>query len=201
MHDRTRIRALPQFRDRHHILEDKVFDMIGKICSIRASFGAASTSARKWTTGASRGSLHAFAGKFSAVEEERRQIIARYAAGELTAEAYIAANRALDERQERLTGKKAQLIAAMRFPTTRTCERQHSAILRNSNARLQACIDFDTKRQFLMDHVAASDLQPLQDHGNGFRAGPTTVRRNHLEVSDRGRDQQMGSPRERIANE
>jgi hypothetical protein len=94
------------------------------------------------------------AAKFSALEDERRRIIARYAAGQMTGEEYIAANCALDEKQERLTRKKAELVAAMRFP-------QHEDFVDASirqfcatgNARLQACIDFDEKRQFLKDHV------------------------------------------------
>jgi hypothetical protein len=43
------------------------------------------------------------AGYFSALEAEQ-----------MTGEAYIAANRALDGKQERLTRKKAKLVAAMR---------------------------------------------------------------------------------------
>jgi hypothetical protein len=69
-------------------------------------------------------------------------------------EEYIAANRALDKDLDRLTRRKAELAAALRSP-------QHEDLLdasirqfcASANARFQACADFDTERQFLVDHL------------------------------------------------
>ena len=72
----------------------------------------------------------------------------------MTGGEYIAANRALDERLERLVRAKAKLVTALR-PTHQegfvdASIRQFCA---TAKARLQACPDFDANRRFLVDHV------------------------------------------------
>jgi hypothetical protein len=72
----------------------------------------------------------------------------------MTGDEYISANRALDERLERLAREKAKLAALLRSPQQEdfvdASVRQFCA---SANARLQACADFDDKRQFLVGHV------------------------------------------------
>jgi hypothetical protein len=53
------------------------------------------------------------ASKISALDQERRQMIDRYAADQMTGEEYVAANRALDQKLEKLVRKKAKLAAAL----------------------------------------------------------------------------------------
>jgi hypothetical protein len=81
-------------------------------------------------------------------------MIGRYAADQMTGEDYICANRALEEKLERLVREKAKLAAALRSPQQEdfvdTSIRQFCA---TAKARLQACGDFDGKRQFLQGHV------------------------------------------------
>ncbi len=154
MHDRTQIERCRNSEIGTHILEGKVFEMIRQIMLDPGKLQGCIDIGSELDDRSIARELARVAAKFSALEDERRRIIGRYAAGQMTGEEYIAANRALDERQERLTGKKAWLIAAMRFP-------QHEDFVDASirqfcatgNARLQACTDFDEKRQFLMDHV------------------------------------------------
>ena len=154
MHDRTQIERCRNSEIGTHILEGKVFEMIRQIMLDPGKLQDCIDIGSELDDRSIARELARVAAKFSALEDERRQIIGRYAAEQMTGEEYIAANRALDERQERLTGKKAWLIAAMRFP-------QHEDFVDASirqfcatgNARLQACPDFDTKRQFLRDHV------------------------------------------------
>jgi hypothetical protein len=72
----------------------------------------------------------------------------------MTGDEYIAANRALDERLERLVRAKVKLVTALR-PTHHedfvdASVRQFCA---TAKARLQACSDFDANRRFLVDHV------------------------------------------------
>ena len=72
----------------------------------------------------------------------------------MTGDEYIAANRALDERLERLVRAKAKLVTALR-PTHHedfvdASVRQFCA---TAKARLQACSDFDANRHFLVDHI------------------------------------------------
>jgi hypothetical protein len=92
--------------------------------------------------------------KIGALDQERRELISRYAADQMTGDQYIAANRALDEKLERLVRGKAKLAKALR-PTHQedfvdASVRQFCA---TAKARLQACSDFDANRRFLVDHV------------------------------------------------
>jgi hypothetical protein len=94
------------------------------------------------------------AGKLGALEGERRSIINRYAAEELSANEYFASNRALDRDQERLMREKAELVASLRSPQQ---EGFVDASLRQfcaaANARWHACTDDDATRQFLVSYV------------------------------------------------
>jgi hypothetical protein len=66
----------------------------------------------------------------------------------------IAANRALDDKLERLVRAKVKLVTALR-PTHH--EDFVDASIRHfcatAKARLQTSSDFDAKRQFLVDHI------------------------------------------------
>jgi len=92
--------------------------------------------------------------KIGALDNERRELISKYAADQMTGDDYIAANRALDEKLERLVRAKAKLAMAL-LPTHHedfvdASIRQFCA---TAKARLQACADFDANRQFLVDHI------------------------------------------------
>jgi hypothetical protein len=98
--------------------------------------------------------LASVAQKIGALDQDRRELISRYAADQMTGDEYIAANRALDERLERLVRAKAKLVTALR-PTHHedfvdASIRQFCA---TAKARLQACADFDANRRFLVAHV------------------------------------------------
>jgi hypothetical protein len=88
------------------------------------------------------------------LDQERRGLIERYAADQIRGDEYISANRALDEKLERLVREKAKLAAALRSPQQEdfvdASIRQFCA---NANARWLDCADFDANRQFLRDHV------------------------------------------------
>jgi hypothetical protein len=98
--------------------------------------------------------LARIAGHIKGLDDERRRIIGLHAAENMAGEEYIAANRVLDRDLERLARRKAELVAALRSPQHEDFVdagiRQFCA---SANARLQACVDFDAKRQFLVDHV------------------------------------------------
>ena len=117
------------------------------------SCAAASTPAGDQTIRASRGSCPHCRG-VRALDEERRRLINRYATEQMAGEAYIAANRALDRDLELLTREKAELVAALRSPQHEdfvdASIRQFCA---SARARLEACADFEAKRQFLLGHL------------------------------------------------
>ena len=140
--------------DAAHILEGKVFEMIresmldpGKLHS------CIDTGGRLDDQSVARGPARV-AGEIRTVDEERRRIIGRYAAEQIAGDEYIAADHALDRDLERLTRKKAELVAALRSPLHEdfvdASGRQFCASAREC---FQACADFDANRQFLLGHV------------------------------------------------
>jgi site-specific DNA recombinase len=153
-HDRTQIDRCTNSESSTHILEGHVFEMIretmldpGKLrgCVEHGAGLDDQSTARELTS---------VAKKIGALDHERRELISRYAADQMTGEEYIAANRALDEKLERLVRAKAKLVTALR-PTHHedfvdASIRQFCA---TAKARLQACSDFDANRHFLVDHV------------------------------------------------
>jgi hypothetical protein len=154
MHDRTRIERCRNPEIGTHILEGKVFELIRETMLSPAKLrGCIDTGGRLDNRSIAR-ELARVAGEIRALDEERRQLINRYAAKQMAGDEYITANRALDSDLERLTREKAELVAAMRSP-------QHEdfvdASIRHfcasARARLEASADFDAKRQFLLGHI------------------------------------------------
>jgi hypothetical protein len=152
-HDRAQIERCRNSEISTHILEGHVFEMIretmldpGKLrgcVETNAGIDDKST-ARELTV----------AQKIGALDLERRQLIDQYAADPMTGDKYIAANRALDEKLERLVRAKTKLVTALR-PTNHEAfvDASIRQFCATAKARLQACSDFDANRHFLLDHV------------------------------------------------
>jgi hypothetical protein len=153
MHDRTRIERCRNSEIGTHILEGKVFELIREIMLDPRLRGCIDTGGRLDDQSIAR-ELARMAGEIRALDEERRRLIGRYAAEQMTGDEYVAANRALDRDLERLTREKAELVAALRSPQHEdfvdASVRQFCA---SARARFQECADFDAKRQFLLGHV------------------------------------------------
>jgi hypothetical protein len=154
MHDRSRIERCRNPQISTHILEGKVFELIRETMVDHAKLrGCISDDAGLDDRGIAR-ELTRIAAHIKGLDDERRRLIGLYAAEQMAGEEYIAANRALDRDMERLKARKAELAAALRSP-------QHEDFVdasvrhfcASASARLQACTDFDAKRQFLVDHV------------------------------------------------
>jgi site-specific DNA recombinase len=153
-HDRTQIERCTNSEISTHILEGHVFGMIqetmldpGKLRGcVESGAGADDRSTAK--------ELTRVAQKIGGLDYDRRELISRYAADQMTGDEYIAANRALDEKLERLVRAKAKLVTALR-PTHHedfvdASIRQFCA---TAKARFQACSDFHANRRFLVDHI------------------------------------------------
>jgi site-specific DNA recombinase len=154
MHDRTRIERCRNSEIGTHILEGKVFELIREIMLDPAKLrGCIDTGGHLDDQSIAR-KLARVAGEVRALDQERRRLIDRYAAEQMAGEVYIAANRALDRDLERLTREKAELVASLQSPQHEdfvdASIRQFCA---SARARVQACADFDAKRQFLVEHV------------------------------------------------
>jgi site-specific DNA recombinase len=154
MHDRTRIERCRNSQISTHILEGKVFEMIREVMLDTATLRRCTDSGAELDDQSIARELARIAGHIKGLDGERRRIIGLYAAEQMAGEEYIAANRVLDRDLERLARRKAELVAALRSPQHEdfvdASIRQFCA---SANARLQACADFDAKRQFVMDHV------------------------------------------------
>jgi len=135
-----------------HILEGHVFERSGRRCSILEN--SRLRRGRRWNRRQGTARAPRVARKIGALDHDRRELISRHAADELTGDEYIAANRALDERLERLVRAKDKLVTALR--TTHQEDFVDASVRQfcaTANARLQACSGFDTNRQFLVDHI------------------------------------------------
>jgi hypothetical protein len=153
-HDLTQIERCRNSEVGTHILEGKVFEMIREIMIDPGKLRGCLDGDRRGDRTTAR-ELARVAKKISALDEDRRQMIDKYAADQMTGEEYIAANRALDQKLERLVREKAKLAAALRSSQHEdfvdASVRQFCA---TANARSQACnTDSDANRQFLLDHV------------------------------------------------
>ncbi len=154
MHDRTRIERCRNSQIGTHILEGKVFEMIREIMLDPAKLRGCVENVAGLDDRSAARELARVARKIGALDQERRQMIDRYAADQMTGDAYISANRALDEKLERLVRQKAKLATALRSPQQEdfvdASIRQFCA---TAKARLQASSDFDSRRQFLQGHI------------------------------------------------
>ena len=172
MHDRTRIERCRNSEIGTHILEGKVFELIREIMLDPAKLRSCIETGGRLDDRSIARELARVAGAISALDEKRRHLINRYAAEQMTGEAYITANRALDSDLKRLTREKTELVAALQSPQHEdfvdASVRQFCA---SAKARFQACADFDAQRQFLVDHVE----RVIYDHYKVTIAGSVPV--------------------------
>ena len=152
-HDLTQINKCRNVNIGTHILEGKVFEMIRDIMinpgKLRRCIDGGGSDDRSTAQ-----QLERITSKIGALDQERRQMIDKYAADQMSGEDYIAANRALDQKLEKLVRGKAKLAASLRSS-------QHEEFVDASirqfcataKARLHECADFDANREFLLDHV------------------------------------------------
>jgi site-specific DNA recombinase len=153
-HDRKQIKRCPNSAISTHILERKVFEMIREVMFDPARLRRCIDSGEGVDDQRTARELARIAGQIKVLDDERRRIIDLYAAEKMAGDEYITANRALDKDLERLIRAKAELAAALRSS-------QHEYFVDASirqfcasvGARFHASTDFDTKRQFLVDHV------------------------------------------------
>jgi site-specific DNA recombinase len=153
-HDRTQIERCTNSAISTHILERQVFEMIRETMLDPGRLRGCIESGAGMDDQSTAREFTRVAGKIGALDQERRQLISRYAADQMTNDEYITANRALDEKLGRLQRTKAKLAAAAQSAQHEefvdASVRQFCA---TAKARLQACTDFDANRQFLIAHV------------------------------------------------
>jgi len=154
-----------------HILEGKVFELLSETMTDPGKLRGCMTERKTDSAGTTK-ALHRIAKKIGALDDERRQLNYQYAADQMSGNDFIAASRCLDAQLERLVLEKAKLAAALRSPEHEdfvdASVRQFCA---NAKARLQACIDDDDRRTFLVHHVECV----IYDHYNVTVIGSVPV--------------------------
>jgi len=138
------------------VLEEKVFELIREFMldprELRRCFRFTALADGDDQQRAKR-ELASIAARIEEIGNERRRMIELYASDEVARDAYINANMALDKELDELKQKKAA-IAQMRPPNG--FEELDEAIRQfcdRASTRLERCTDFDTRRQFLVDHI------------------------------------------------
>jgi hypothetical protein len=136
-----------------HILEGKVFELIAETMTDSGKLRGCISESMTGSGGTTK-ALHRIAKKIGDLDDQRRQLNYRNAAGEISGDEFVTASRVLDEKLVCLMLEKSKLAAALRSPAHEdfvdASVRQFCA---NAKARLQACADEDAKRSFLIDHV------------------------------------------------
>jgi hypothetical protein len=97
--------------------------------------------------------LRTFDKRIEEIEAERRRIISLYATGELAKDAYINASTALDHALAPLQRNTAALGATQHLNKRTEIDVRIRQFCERARVRLEFCIDFDTRRQFLLDHI------------------------------------------------
>jgi hypothetical protein len=97
--------------------------------------------------------LTTFDTRMKELDAERRRLINLYATGELDKDAYINASAALDRELEVLQRTKAALGATQSLNKRAEMDVRIRQFCEQARARFERCIDFDTRRQFLRDHI------------------------------------------------
>jgi site-specific DNA recombinase len=153
-HDRTQIQRCSNSVISTHILEGKVFEMIRETMLDPAKLRGCIENGAGLDDRSTARELAKVAGKISGVEQDRRQLIDRYAADQMSGDEYIEASRAFDEKLQQLVRAKAKLAAAARSALYEDfVDANVRQFCATAKARLQTCTDFDANRQFLIDHV------------------------------------------------
>jgi hypothetical protein len=97
--------------------------------------------------------LGRIAARIEEIGGERRRMFELYASDQLTRDAYINRNIALDKELDQLKRQKAAIAEAQSPSGFEDVDDAIRQFCDRAATRLERCADFDTKRQFLVDHI------------------------------------------------
>jgi hypothetical protein len=87
------------------------------------------------------------------VDEQKKRVIDLYVSDNLSEEAYINENIALDKELHRLKSKKAEFISKLPPIHKDSIDLSIRHFCDTARVRVGTCFNFETKRQFLLDYV------------------------------------------------
>jgi site-specific DNA recombinase len=155
-HSRYRLDRCHNSEIATHLLEDKIFELIREFIleprKLRTCFKFTAIADSDDQQEARRG-VARIAARIEETGTERRRMFERYASDQLPRVAYINANVALDSELEQLKQKKAAIAEAQPLNRFEELDEAIRQFCDRVAMRLERCTDFDTKRQFLVDHI------------------------------------------------
>jgi site-specific DNA recombinase len=156
MHSRKLIDRCRNSEIATHLLEDNVFEMIRNFMldpsKLRGCIKLTEDSDKEDGQSIGR-QLARVAARIKAVEEEKRRLIELYAAAQMPKDEYVKANIALDDELDGVKSEKAKLDKMRPRDESEAAEVAIRRFSESAQSRFEACVDFDTKRQFLLEHI------------------------------------------------
>jgi hypothetical protein len=133
-----------------HILEGKVFDIIRETILNPLKL-TQRVGDRAMVDDRRTKRLAELAQELETIEDERLVVARDFSANRLLGQDYIARNVALDERVEKVTREKDELKKEGRADDDLKMSIVHFCT--SARAKFEMCSDFDSKRQFLVEHI------------------------------------------------
>jgi hypothetical protein len=139
-----------------HLLEDKVFELIRDNVldepRLREHIELLKTAAQPDHPPIETALLR-IARELREIDEQKRLSIDMYVAGRSSEEVYVNENVALDKRRHQLELRKVQLVKGIPVLHQKSIDAAIRQFCQTARARFEKAVDFDAKRQFLLDHV------------------------------------------------
>jgi site-specific DNA recombinase len=155
-HARDRIERCRNPEIATHLLEDKVFELIRDVMldplKLRGAMAETEDNGRGGRRHFER-RLAKIVASVAAIEEQKRHLIELYASDHLAEAEYVAQNVALDGELDRLNCEKAKLDGKRPVDEYEAIDPSIRRFSESARTRFERCADFDSKRQFLRDHV------------------------------------------------
>jgi len=107
--------------------------------------------------------LKAVAAKLKELAEEKRNILNSYARGKITKREYSENSLRSDDQINRVKIERAELLKKIPLLHKRNIvEANIGQFCDTTRARFQKCTDFESKRQFLLDHIESIIYSPTK---------------------------------------
>jgi hypothetical protein len=87
------------------------------------------------------------------IDEQKKLLIDVYVAGRSSEEVYVNENVALHKRRHQLELRKVQLVEGIPVLHQKSIDAAIRQFCQTARPRFEKAVDFDAKRQFLLDHV------------------------------------------------
>ena len=151
-HDPKRLKRCRNSNITTRFLENKVLDLIKEIMLKPEKLVLCMDRGENISDAGTAKELTRITRRINLVDEQRRQIIDSYANNRITAERYVARNKALDSQLNNLNRRKSEL-ANIVHTKSGSAEKRVKRFCTNARTQFEEIIDFESRRKFLQDHI------------------------------------------------